>query len=110
MSNYSVGHDAEKRAAEYLKSLGFRVKELNWKTRYCEIDIIAELSNTIYFVEVKYRHTGSQGMGMDYITPSKLKKMSFAAEVWVHQHKWGGEYQLAVVSVDNDQFTLIDEL
>ena len=110
MSNYATGHDAEKQAAEYLKSQGFQIKELNWKTRYCEIDIVAEKDGTIYFVEVKYRRTAKQGYGVDYITPKKLKQMQFAAEMWVSNYDWSGDYQLAVVSIDGEEISFIDEL
>lgn len=110
---------AEKRAAEYLKAQGFKIKALNWKTPSCEIDIVAEKSEpgklwrkarSIYFVEVKYRRTTSQGIGLDYITPTKLKQMQKAAETWVTHHNWQGEYQLAAVSIDGNELTFIDEI
>lgn len=108
MSNYTAGHNAEKRAAEYLRSQGFKIRELNWKTRYCEIDIVAEKDKSIYFVEVKYRRNAAQGMGLDYITPKKLQQMSFAAEMWVSNHNWSGDYQLAAISIDADRITFLD--
>lgn len=110
MSNYLVGHGAEKRAAEYLKSQGFSIIELNWKTRYCEIDIVAKKDNAMYFVEVKYRRNAKQGSGLDYILPKKLRQMQFAAEIWVSNHNWPGDYQLAVIGLDADEITFIDEL
>jgi Holliday junction resolvase-like predicted endonuclease len=110
MSNYLTGHSAEVRAAEYLKNLGFKVKELNWKTKYCEIDIIAEKDKAIYFIEVKYRRNNKQGFGLDYVTPKKLRQMRFAAEMWVGNSGWAGEYQLAAVGMDGDAVTFVDEL
>lgn len=109
MSNYQAGHNAEKRAAEYLKAQGFKIRELNWKTRYCEVDIVAEKSKAIYFVEVKYRRTAKYGSGLDYILPRKLKQMQFAAEMWVSNHSWLGECQLGIVSIDGEEITFIDE-
>jgi len=110
MSNYSAGHSAEIKAADYLKTLGFKIKELNWKTKYCEIDIVAEKDKAVYFVEVKSRKTSSQGFGLDYITPTKLKQMRFAAEMWVSNHNWQGEYQLAAVGIDGDEITFVEDL
>ncbi len=110
MTNYASGHAAEKQAAEYLKQQGFKIRELNWKTRYCEIDIVAEKDKTIYFVEVKSRKNGSQGYGYEYVTSKKLQQMQFAAEMWVQSNRWKGTYQLAVVSIDGDELTFIDEL
>lgn len=100
MTNYSVGHDAETVAAKYLRKHGFKIRELNWKTRWCEIDVVAEKDKTIYFVEVKYRQSTRFGTGLDYITPKKVQQMSFAAEMWVSNHDWSGDYQLAALEVD----------
>lgn len=110
MSNYLAGHSAEIRAAEYLTQNGFKVLELNWNTKYCEIDIVAKKDNAVYFVEVKYRRNKNQGTGLDYITPKKLDQMRFAAEMWVSNTNWSGEYQLAAISVDDNSYTFIDEL
>lgn len=110
MSNYAAGHDAEKRAAKHLESLGFKIRDINWKTRYCEIDIVAEKNKTIYFVEVKYRRNTAQGIGLEYITPRKLKQMQFAAEMWVQTHTWSGDYQLAAISIDAEEISFVDTL
>ena len=108
MTNYAAGHAAEKRAAEHLQSLGYKIREINWKTKWCEIDIVAEKDGAVYFVEVKYRRNTNQGHGLDYITPKKLRQMAFAAESWVHMNKWGGDYQLAALGIDNKHFELVE--
>lgn len=110
MTNYAAGHDAEKQAAKYLEVKGFKIRELNWKTRYCEIDIVAEKSGAVYFVEVKYRKNRSQGSGIEYVTPKKLNQMCFAAEMWVSNNQWDGEYQLAAIGIDGDDISLITDI
>lgn len=110
ISNYLAGHSAEVRAAEYLKKRGFKIRELNWKTKYCEIDIVSEKDKAIYFIEVKYRRNQNQGFGLDYITPKKLNQMRFAAEMWVSNHGWTGEYQLAAIGIDEKDITFLEEL
>lgn len=110
MTNHQSGHDAEKTAAEYLKQQGYKIRDLNWKTRYCEIDIVAEKDKTIWFVEVKSRRSSQQGFGYEYVTSKKLQQMHFAAEMWVQSNKWAGDYQLAVVSIDGPVITFIDSL
>ncbi|MDZ7744899.1 MAG: YraN family protein [Candidatus Saccharibacteria bacterium] len=108
MTNYSTGHDAEKRAAQFLSDQGFKVLELNWRNRWCEIDIVAKKDKVIYFTEVKFRQNGANGSSLDYITPKKLKQMAFAAEFWVSTNKYDGDYCLAALGIDNERFTLID--
>ncbi len=99
MSNYEAGHHAENVAAEYLKTQGYRVVELNWKTKYCEIDVVAEKDKRMYFVEVKSRRGGAQGSGLDYITAKKLSQMRFAAEMWTSNHNWLADYELAAIEL-----------
>lgn len=68
MTNYSVGHTAEEYVDKFLQKQGYKIIELNWKTKYCEIDIIAQNKKIIYFIEVRYRQSDSQGSGLEYIT------------------------------------------
>ncbi len=110
MTNYQSGHDAEKQAAGYLKKQKYKIRELNWKTKYCEIDIVAEKDKAMWFVEVKSRRNTSQGFGYEYVTSKKLQQMHFAAEMWVQGHDWKSDYRLAVVSIDNDIIEFIDEV
>lgn len=107
MSTTDSGRQAESRAANYLiKQEKWKILEQNWRNRWCEIDIIAQNRNTIYFVEVKYRTTNQWGDGFDAITKSKLERMARAAEAWVLINNWVGDYQLAAVMVTNDMIEL----
>lgn len=98
----ATGSKAEVAAANYLANKGFKIVDQNWRTRQCEIDIVAERKQVMHFVEVKYRHTAGQGHGLDYITPQKLKQMRFAANIWVADHKWQSDYCLSAVEVSAD--------
>ena len=98
-----VGQEAEELAAHFLENGGYRVIDRNWRTKYCEIDIIAIKDGTIYFVEVKYRRQPNQGGGMAAITPKKLKQMQFAAKIWQTNYPQHQEdVQLAVVSMSGN--------
>jgi Holliday junction resolvase-like predicted endonuclease len=87
---------------QWLKENGFTITERNWKTKYCEIDIIAESDTTRYFIEVKYRSSLRQGGGLAAITPKKLKQMGFGAEVYTARFPTKKHLRLAVVSLDKD--------
>jgi uncharacterized protein (TIGR00252 family) len=105
-SHYAVGHAAEARAARYLERLNYQIIDRNWRTRLCEIDIIAPQNNTIYFVEVKYRADTRWGGGLDYVTPRKHQQMRFAAHYWLARHKITGQSRLAALSIDGNTFRL----
>lgn len=82
-----IGDRAETEVTYYLEAHGHSIIERNWKTKYCEIDIISSRDNTIYFTEVKYRKSDRQGTGFEAITLKKQKQMTFAAEYYVTKHK-----------------------
>lgn len=106
MTTFDTGRRAEMVAADYLKKQGYAIVAQNWRTRWCEIDVIAQKGKVVYFCEVKYRRTNNQGSGLEYITPKKFQQMQFAAEAWVHLTRWTGEYQLAAVEVSGAQFAV----
>ncbi|MDB5167347.1 MAG: putative Ribonuclease [Candidatus Saccharibacteria bacterium] len=82
-----IGDSAETVAANHLVQLGHTIIDRNWKTKFCEIDIISTKNKTIYFTEVKYRKTLQQGGGIAAITPKKLRQMKFAVELYTLKNK-----------------------
>jgi uncharacterized protein (TIGR00252 family) len=104
VTTFDTGRQAEAAAAAFLQAHGFKIIEQNWRTRWCEIDIVAETSGGVYLVEVKYRESARQGSGLEYVTAKKLKQMRFAAEAWVRVHAWTGDYQLAAAEVSGEDF------
>lgn len=102
----AVGRQAELVAAKYLKKLGHQIIAQNWRTRWCEIDVISKNKDTIYFVEVKYRGNNLNGAGLDYITPRKLSQMQYAAEFWLSQNTKHSDYdfRLAAIEISGQDF------
>lgn len=101
-SNY-MGAIAEDMAANYLTRQGYTVIEQNWKTKYCEIDIVAQKDDIVYFVEVKYRKQPNQGGGLAAITSKKLQQMTFAAKIYAQANRLREvDMRLAVVSATGD--------
>jgi putative endonuclease len=78
---------------------GFELIDKNWKTKVCEIDLVMQKSQTIFFVEVKYRGSSAQGSGFEYITDQKMRRMNFAAEIWTQHFNWTGDYRLMAAAV-----------
>lgn len=95
----TIGRTAEQTAVAYLEQAGFKVLAQNWRTRWCEIDIVAHKNDAVYFVEAKYRSRNAWGGGLDYITPSKLRQMKFAAEFWIAKHKAVSTYRLGAIEL-----------
>lgn len=102
MSTTDTGQAAEQRVAEELVSQGFTILGRNWKTKWCEVDIIASKAHTVWFIEVKYRATDRFGDGLEYIGANKLRHLQLAAELWTSTHMYAGEYTLGAVSVSGN--------
>ncbi len=104
MKHNEDGSKAEDAVADYLLKRGYKIRDRNWKTLQCEIDIVAEKNDCIYFVEVKYRSNKLQGSGFDYITSAKQRQMAFSADYWVTQNRWQDEYVLSGAEVSGEHF------
>lgn len=82
-TSVSIGNTGEDVAVEWLKKNGYSIVERNWKTKLCEIDIVAVKNECLYFVEVKHRKDGLRGGGLAAITHKKVKQMKFASAIYV---------------------------
>ena len=99
-----IGGRAEEKVAEYLVEKGHKIVEQNFKTKFCEIDIVSVLDDMIYFTEVKYRKNDLHGGGLYAVDKKKLQKMKFAVEVFLKMKKEYAGFSpiLAVADVDGE--------
>lgn len=112
-STKGIGDAAETCAVRYLETLGHRIVERNWRTKFCEIDIISQQGETVFFHEVKYRHSETQGGGLAAITPKKVRQMRFAAELYALRLAAPTNQRLTAIAVAGEpgrvkEFLLID--
>lgn len=87
ISTRRIGDESESVAALELERAGHTIIERNWKTKYCEIDIVSRLGDTYYFTEVKHRKSDYGGDGLAAITDKKLNQMRYAAKFYAHTHQ-----------------------
>lgn len=113
-STKHIGDEAETAAAAWLETKGHRILERNWKTRFCEVDIISSKDDSLYFVEVKHRRGEAAGDGLAAITPRKLRQMRFAATMYATRASPNAYLRLAAIATSGpqtsiDSFVLIDD-
>ncbi len=97
LSTHDIGAAGEDKAASYLLSHGFRIIERNWRTRYGEIDIIAEADSLIVFVEVKTLPSGDLETLAHELNTKKQKRIIETAKCFLEKHR---EYSNSVVRFD----------
>ncbi len=74
-----LGAQGENIAVRYLQNKGYRIVARNYRTRFGEIDIIAEQGPDLVFVEVKTRASGLFGSPLDSVDVNKQKQLSRVA-------------------------------
>lgn len=104
----SVGRQAEAAVARKLQEYGYKILQRNWRTKFCEIDVVAQKNNIIYFVEVKYREQDKQGSGLEYITPRKLSQIKFATRFWCQNFNWEDDCRIYGAEVSGPDYETID--
>lgn len=95
-----TGAAGEKIASAYLKKLGYRILESNFRTPFGEIDIVARLGRVIVFVEVKSRLTSSFGPPYLSVTKSKERHIVNNALFYLKRLKISNaDWRIDIVSV-----------
>jgi ribonuclease HII len=100
----TAGRIAENVAVEFLRARGHQIVAQNWRTKWCEIDIISARNETLYFTEVKYRENANFGDGLDAITTKKLRQMRRAAEIFLAKHdEFAREFDVKIAAISLSQ-------
>jgi|YNPMSStandDraft_1061717.scaffolds.fasta_scaffold04351_10 putative endonuclease len=101
-----IGSQYETLAAKHLKSCGYKILYRNFRTKFGEIDIIAEdkKENCIVFTEVRYRKNLSFGLPKETINFCKQNRIIKSAMVFIKQNKVKNtNLRFDVISItDND--------
>ena len=102
--NY-VGKIGEDLARKYLEKEGWKIIEQNYKTKYAEIDLVAEKPSgflkqgTLVFVEVRTKVGEQWGSPEDTINKAKLWKVLQNAKSYTAFSKWDGPCRIDAVCI-----------
>src|ERR1700761_9698368 len=85
-----TGRLAEARAAEHLSSLGYGIVERNARTRFGELDLVAQDRHCLVFVEVKAVRAGNR-FGPErpvlWVTAKKQARVRRLAAAWIAERR-----------------------
>lgn len=101
----NFGDSAERVAALHLEQNGYQIIARNVRTRYGEIDLVAQDADGLAFVEVKARRGRSHGAPEEAVTPRKQLKLVQLGDAFVAEneafanHAW----RIDVVAVELDR-------
>lgn len=100
-----LGAAAEEAVCAHLKTLGYRILDRNWRRPWGELDVVAELDETLHFVEVKAASRSVVGFEPHLRADGrKMHKVRRTAQTWLAAHRYSPatEWQLDVASVVMD--------
>ena len=81
------GNAQESKTARYLRSQSLKLLCRNYRSRHGEIDLIMTDSNTLVFVEVRYRRSEHSGGALNSVTSIKQKKIRLTAAYYLQAHR-----------------------
>lgn len=100
MNNIDVGFKGQILAEEYLKGLGYKILERNYRSkRWGEIDIIALDAGTLVFVEVKTRLVKSYGNPEEAVSYYKLRALRRTANYYILQNNLTIPQRIDIVAI-----------
>lgn len=82
--NQNIGKIGEDLAANFLVKKGYQIIERNYRFSHGEIDIVAQLNETLVFVEVKTRNNLEYGEPEYAITKNKQRQIRKMAELYLY--------------------------
>jgi len=100
-----VGKIGEDLAREYLEKQGYKIIEQNYKTKYAEIDLIAQKQGNflskpeLVFVEVRTKIGETFGTPEDTINKAKLWKVLQNTKSYMGFKNWQGPARIDAVCI-----------
>jgi len=83
LTRREVGSRGEKLAVDFLKGLGYKIVQMNFRCRQGEIDIIAQQGECLVFVEVRTKKSSDFGTPEESVTYSKREKLISLANIYL---------------------------
>ena len=102
------GIKGEETALRFLKKEGYRIITQNYRSRFGEIDIIAEEDGCLVFIEVKSRSNKAFGGPFDSINSTKKRHMIQSAISYMKTNEcFGRKIRFDVVGIESGSVKII---
>ncbi len=106
-----LGKEGEQLATDFLIKKGYAILERNWYYQKAEVDIIAQIKNTLAVIEVKTRSTLAFGDPQDAVQSKKIKLLTKAIDYYVEANDLDVEVRFDIIAiVKNKQGVQLEHL
>lgn len=108
----NLGRLAEMKTCEYLRKKKYTLIDVNYSTRFGEIDLIMKSGGYICFIEVKMRSKDSIASPMEFVDKAKQNKIITCAKIYLTNHKTDLQprFDVAEVFCENNRIKSIKYL
>ena len=87
MARDLLGRWGESTAAAYLQKKRYTITAANFRSRFGEIDLIAENRKYLVFVEVKLRKSADFAQAREFVDRRKQEKLKQTAAIYLSQNE-----------------------
>ena len=94
-----LGNKGEQIAIDYLIKKGYTILDKNWRYLKAEVDIIAQVENTLAVVEVKTRSSDYFGSPQDFVNPKKIQLLVTAINEYVISKDLDLEVRFDIIAI-----------
>jgi putative endonuclease len=94
-----LGNKGEQIAIDYFIKKGYTILDKNWRYLKAEVDIIAQIENTLAVVEVKTRSSDYFGSPQDFVNPKKIQLLVTAINEYVISKDLDLEVRFDIIAI-----------
>ena len=94
-----LGQTGEEAAQNYLKDRGHTIREVNWRYRRIEVDILAQTSQYLVVIEVKSRRNTLFKDPAQAVNTAKINRLVKAAQAYVLRYGINKEVRFDIIEV-----------
>lgn len=108
----SLGKLAELKACDYLRGKRYKLLDVNYSTRFGEIDLIMKKGKFICFIEVKMRNGESIATPAEFVDRAKQEKMAKTAALYLQKNptKLQPRFDVVEIIAENSEIKSIKHL
>jgi putative endonuclease len=94
-----TGISGETIAVKYFAANGYKIMHRNWRHGRWEVDLIAEKTGILHFIEVKTRLSKSFGHPEEHVDNKKIQNLINAAEEYLYLHPEWQRIQFDILAI-----------
>ena len=94
-----LGKKGEQLAVDFLQKNNYTIVERNYRFDKAEVDIIAQLKDTLAIIEVKTRSTSDFGNPQDFLKPKQIQRLVKAVDEYVTVNDLDVEIRFDIIAI-----------